>query len=54
MVGDILVGMDGRPVEDHEGLVDRLAGDVAGRTVVVEVLRGGKLLRLDVTIVERH
>jgi S1-C subfamily serine protease len=53
MVGDILVGMDGRPVEDHEGLLEQLAGDAADRKVVVEVLRGGRLLRLDVTLAER-
>jgi len=42
IVGDILVGMDGQPVPDHDALFAHLAGDVVGKSVPMEVLRGGK------------
>ncbi len=54
MVGDILVGLGGRPVGDHDTLLEILAGDLAGQTLPAELLRGGKLLRLDVRIGERR
>ncbi len=40
-VGDILTGMAGSPVTDHEELVGRLAEHGAGAEVEVEVIRGG-------------
>ena len=40
-VGDILAGMAGSPVADHEELVNRLADHGAGAVVEVEVIRGG-------------
>ena len=42
IVGDILVGIDGQPVPDHDALFARLTGDGVGKTVAIEVLRGGK------------
>jgi S1-C subfamily serine protease len=42
IVGDILVGIDGQPVPDHDVLFAHLTGDVVGKTVPMEVLRGGK------------
>jgi len=42
IVGDILVGMDGQPVPDHDALFAHLAGDVVGKSVPMEVLRGGQ------------
>jgi len=42
IVGDILVGIDGQPVTEHDALFARLAGDVVGKPIPVEVLRGGK------------
>ena len=42
IVGDILVGVDGQPVPDHDALFAHLAGDVVGKSVPMEVLRGGK------------
>jgi serine protease DegQ len=54
MVGDILVGMNGHPVTDHDVLLDILAGDLAGKTLPAELLRGGNLARLDVRIGERR
>jgi len=53
LLGDILVGLDGRAVEDAEDLQALLVGDRVGRTVPVEVLRGGGLASLEVTVGQR-
>lgn len=50
MVGDILVGIDGHPVSDHDALFARLSGDVVGKSIPVEILRGGQLQSLQVKI----
>ncbi len=42
IVGDILVGIDGQPVPDHDALFAHLTGDVVGKALPMEVLRGGK------------
>ncbi len=53
MVGDILVGLGGKPVETHQQLLVRLTGEVVGQEVEVEVLRGGTPTALKATIAER-
>jgi len=53
MIGDILVGISGEAVEHHDELFARLSGDVVGRSIPVEVLRGGKLLTVNVLVGER-
>ncbi len=53
MVGDILVGVAGKSVLNHEELFTRLDGDVAGKTTPIEVLRGGQPQTLNVLIGER-
>ncbi len=53
MVGDILVGMAGQPVEDHDALFAQLTGEVVGSPADVEVLRGGKPQTVAVTASER-
>ncbi len=53
MVGDILVGVAGGMVENHDDLFTRLSGDTVGKTVHVDVLRGGKLQSVDVVVGER-
>jgi serine protease DegQ len=50
MVGDILVGIDGQPVNDHDELFARLSGDVVGKNIPVEILRGGQPQTLKVKI----
>jgi len=42
IVGDILVGIDGQPVPDHDALFAHLTGDVVGKSLPMEVLRGGQ------------
>ncbi len=49
-VGDIIVGIGGKNVPDHEQLVSVLAERGAGAKVEAEVIRGGELKRLSVTI----
>ena len=53
LVGDILVGAAGKPVEDHDDLTAGLSGESVGRQVEFEVLRGGKRVILALMIVER-
>lgn len=53
MVGDILVGVNGQPVADHDDLLARLVGDLVGRPVTLEVLRGGQKQAVQVTLAER-
>lgn len=54
IMGDILVGLDGSPVEAHEILLTRLNGGTPGRAASFEILRGGELRLLSVTIGERQ
>jgi S1-C subfamily serine protease len=50
IVGDILVGINGQPVPDHDALFAHLTGDVVGKSVPMEVLRGGQPQIYTVTI----
>lgn len=49
---DVIVKFDGKPVEENEDLPIMVADTELGRTVPVEVIRGGKSKRLDVKIRE--
>ena len=53
LLGDILVTLDGQAVDDGEALQALLGGEGVGRTVVVQVLRGGTLVTLEVTVGQR-
>lgn len=53
MLGDVVASLDGHAVEDTEDLLSLLVGDRVGRGVPVEVLRGGQLATLEVTVGER-
>lgn len=50
IVGDIIVSIDGQPVQTHDELFARLSGDVIGRSTPVEVLRGGQPQSMSVKI----
>ncbi|HET7480863.1 MAG TPA: trypsin-like peptidase domain-containing protein [Rubrobacteraceae bacterium] len=53
MVGDIIMTLDGHPVEETEDLLARLTGDRVGHPAEVGVLRGGANETLEVTVGER-
>jgi S1-C subfamily serine protease len=52
LVGDIVVGLGGDVVAEHDQLVARLIGDVVGKPSSVEVLRGGQPVAVTVTVGE--
>lgn len=53
LLGDILVALDGHPLKDAEDLRSLLSGDRVGKTIPLEVIRGGKLQTLQVTVGQR-
>lgn len=50
MVGDIIVAIDGRPVQNHDELLASLSSDLIDKSIPVEVLRGGQLQSIFVKI----
>lgn len=54
MVGDILAALDGKRIENHDALLDNLNGERVGRTVMMEILRGGQPVQVQVVIGERR
>jgi S1-C subfamily serine protease len=53
MVGDILVGVAGEPVAHQDDLFVNLGADTVGKSIPIDVLRGGKLESIKVEIGER-
>jgi S1-C subfamily serine protease len=53
LVGDVIVGFDGEPVEDGEDLVTRLRGDRVGKAVPLTIIRGATTVDVTVTVGER-
>ncbi len=53
MVGDILTSVSGNPVLHHDELFARLTGDIVGKATPVEILRGGQVRIINVTVGER-
>jgi S1-C subfamily serine protease len=53
IVGDILVGAEGKPMQDHDELMARLASGTTGKTLTFEILRGGELKSQAVVVGER-
>jgi S1-C subfamily serine protease len=53
MVGDILIGLGGKPVTGHDDLMVALAGAAVGQPVEARVLRGGQVQTLRVNVGER-
>ena len=50
IVGDILVGIEGQAITDHDILFARLTGEAVGKSIPMEVLRGGQLQTFTVEI----
>jgi S1-C subfamily serine protease len=53
LLGDVLLALDGQPVEDHERLLSLLTGERIGQAVAVHVIRGGEPRTLRVTVGSR-
>ncbi|HEX6513093.1 MAG TPA: trypsin-like peptidase domain-containing protein [Chloroflexota bacterium] len=53
MLGDVLVTLDGQPAGDTDDLLRLLTGERVGKKVPVQVIRGGKLETVEVTIGQR-
>lgn len=53
LIGDILVSLDGQPVTDTDDLQPLLMNERVGKAVPVEVIRGGGLQTLHVTVGQR-
>lgn len=53
LVGDILVAVSGQAVGDADDLFAALGSDTVGKSIAVEVLRGGRPETVNVTVGER-
>lgn len=53
LVGDILVALDGEAVERPEDLTLLLQGSQVGQTITAQIVRGGNLTDISVTVGER-
>ena len=53
ILGDILVALDGQTIQDSDDLQALLSGDRVGKEVPVDVIRGGALQTLKVTVGQR-
>jgi len=51
--GDVLLALDGRPVEGPGPLLRMLTADAIGRQVRMQILRQGRLIELDVVLTQR-
>jgi S1-C subfamily serine protease len=54
LVGDIIVALANQPVADPDELLAGLVGDIVSKPTPVQVLRGGELQTITVTIGERR
>jgi S1-C subfamily serine protease len=53
LVGDVIIAIDRRPVAVPEDVLKVLSGDTAGRTLALDLVRGGRRETVDVLIGER-
>lgn len=51
--GDVIVAIDGQPVNDRHPLVSLLLEHLAGDTITLEILRDGQILETELTLGER-
>jgi S1-C subfamily serine protease len=52
-VGDVIISLDGAAIEHPDQVLELLGGNVVGRTLKAELVRGGKQERVDIVIGER-
>jgi S1-C subfamily serine protease len=53
LVGDVLFAVDGQPVHSPEQVADLLGGGAVGRTLGLDLVRGGTRTRAEITVGER-
>jgi S1-C subfamily serine protease len=53
LVGDILISLEGKPINDIDELQTALRGNTVGRSLKSSLLRGGQLIETQVTVLER-
>jgi S1-C subfamily serine protease len=53
MVGDILVAIEKQAIVDHDELMVHLAGEMVGKPLAIQILRGGQPVEVSVTVGER-
>ncbi|MGH7581471.1 MAG: S1C family serine protease [Gemmatimonadales bacterium] len=53
LVGDVVIALGGRPVGEPEDVLEVLNGDTAGRSLVLDLVRGGRLDSVELLIGER-
>lgn len=54
LIGDVLVGFDGQPVAEHDALLSLLTADRVGKACALQVIRGGELRIVEVTVGTRQ
>jgi S1-C subfamily serine protease len=54
LVGDLLLAIDGRTLEEPDDLVDALRGNIVGKATRLDLLRGDSLTSLTATVAERR
>ena len=53
LVGDVIIALGGSPVEHPDAVLAVLAGDVIGKTIPVDLVRGGTRVQAEILIGER-
>jgi S1-C subfamily serine protease len=53
LVGDVVFAIDGQPVQSPEQVVDLLGGGAVGRTLGLDLVRGGTRARSEIIVGER-
>jgi len=53
MLGDVIVGIEGEPIRSARDLQWVLDGESVGKSIGLEVIRGGQLMKIPVTVREK-
>ena len=54
VLGDTIIGLSGSAVRQHDDLLALLTGDVVGQKTPVQIVRGGELRTVNVTVGQRQ
>jgi S1-C subfamily serine protease len=53
LIGDVLLSLDGKPVSDTRDVQTSLSPESVGKTLNVQVIRGGALVEVAIAVGER-